>query len=148
MHPYNLRSAGPQDEGQIKSLVRSARLNPSGLKWTRFVVATTPQGKVLACGQIKPHRDGSHELSSLVVQPGHRGQGLARAIIEYLLAEYNGELYLMCRSSLGPFYRKFGFQTLTFTEMPLYFQRISRLTSVIELLRKEGETLMVMKRET
>ena len=42
------------------------------------------QGEVIGCAQIKPHRDGSRELASLVVHPDYRGQGIARRMIQYL----------------------------------------------------------------
>ncbi|MBL7163167.1 MAG: GNAT family N-acetyltransferase [Anaerolineales bacterium] len=148
MNLFILRSATSEDETQIHKLVRAAHINPTGLKWRRFVVAVTPADGVIGCGQIKPHRDGSHELASIVVEPTWRGRGLARGIIAHLLASHEGPLYLMCRSVHGPLYEKFGFRVLEYAEMPKYFQRVSRLTSVIEILRKEGETLLVMARYT
>ena len=141
-----LRPATAEDIPRIRSLVLAAHINPTGLDWSRFIVAITPEDKIIGCGQIKPHRDGSHELASIVVEPTWRGRGLARGIIAHLLASHEGPLYLMCRSVHGPLYEKFGFRVLEYAEMPKYFQRVSRLTSVIEILRKEGETLLVMKR--
>ena len=146
MNPYFLRSATSEDIPRIRTLVIAAHINPTGLDWKRFVLAIHARAEVIGCGQIKPHRDGSYELASIVVQPDWRGQGVARGIIEHLLAPEEGPLYLMCRSALGPLYEKFGFRVLKHDEMPKYFQRVSRLTSVIEILRKEGETLLVMKR--
>jgi amino-acid N-acetyltransferase len=142
-----LRGASQNDETAIKALVRSARINPTGLDWERFLVAESRQGEVIGCVQIKPHRDGSCELASLVVAPEWRGQGIARALIERFLAEHPGEIYLMCRSSLGPLYEKFGFRAIEEAEMPKYFQRIKRLTRIMDILRSEGVHLLVMKRE-
>jgi N-acetylglutamate synthase-like GNAT family acetyltransferase len=102
---------------------------------------------VIGCGQVKPHRDGSCELASLVVTAEWRGRGVATAIVRHLVNAYTEDLYLMCRSSLRSFYERFGFRALQETEMPVYFRRINRLVSLVELLRKEGETLLVMKRE-
>ncbi|MGD2155650.1 MAG: GNAT family N-acetyltransferase [Anaerolineales bacterium] len=144
---FILRRASQDDETAIKALVRSARINPTGLDWERFLVAESPQGEVIGCVQVKPHRDGSRELASLVVAPDWRGQGVARALIERFLGEHPGEIYLMCRSSLGPLYEKFGFRAITEAEMPKYFQRIKRLTRIMDMLRSEGVHLLVMKRE-
>lgn len=72
---------------------------------------------------------------------------MARAIIERLLAENPGDLYLMCRSGLGGLYKKFGFQAIQVEEMPRYFRKISRLAGLVEVLRRDGESLLVMKRE-
>ena len=71
---------------------------------------------------------------------------MARDIIEDLIASKEGPLYLMCRSALGPLYEKFGFRAFEYDEMPKFFQRVSKLSSIIEILRKEGETLLVMGR--
>lgn len=139
-----LRSAVSDDAPRIRKLVRAARINPTGLDWHRFVVAENTQGEIIGCGQIKPHRDGTHELASLVVDPVCRGQGIARALVEHLIETHQGSLYLMCRASLGEFYKKFGFDPILEPEMPPYFRRINRLASLVEFLQKEGETLLVM----
>jgi len=143
---FKLRPAVEEDDAAIRALVKEGRINPTGLKWPRFVVAVNSVGEVVGCGQVKSHRDGSIELASLVVTAEWRGLGLARAIIEYLVCEHPEDMYLMCRSSLGDFYERFDFRALRETEMSPYFRRISRLASLAEFLRKDGETLMVMKR--
>lgn len=148
MKNYHLRQAKSNDVIHIHKLVLSAHINPSGLDWRRFIVAVDKKDKVIGCGQIKPHRDGSYELASLVVDLDWRGLGVARDILERLIASYEGPLYLMCRGSLGPLYEKFNFKPIDHPQMPKYFQRVSRLSSIIETLQKEGETLLVMKRET
>lgn len=144
---FTLRPARKSDQQQIQRLVWSARLNPTGLDWRRFTLANDSSGGIVACAQIKPHRDGSHEMASLVVDPDYRGQGLARLIIAELIQSHQGDLYLMCRSSLGEFYAKFGFRALGEPEMPPYFRRISKLTSLAEILSKEGELLLIMYRK-
>lgn len=143
---FKLRRAVEEDDAAIRALIKEGRINPTGLKWPRFVVAVNSVGEVVGCGQVKSHRDGSIELASLVVTAEWRGQGLARAIIEYLVCEHPEDMYLMCRSSLGDFYARFDFRALQETEMSPYFRRISRLASLAEFLRKDGETLLVMKR--
>ena len=143
---FKLRPAVKEDDAAIRALIKEGRINPTGLKWPRFVVAVNSVGEVVGCGQVKSHRDGSIELASLVVTAEWRGQGLARAIIEYLVCEHPEDMYLMCRSSLGDFYERFDFRALQETEMSPYFRRISRLASLAEFLRKDGETLLMMKR--
>ena len=141
----SIRHAVAEDRPAIKALVRAAHVNPTGLKWPRFIVAVNKLGVVIACAQIKPHRDGSHELASLVVDPDCRGQGVARSLVEYLTEIHEGELYLMCRSSLREFYKKLGFEVAAKSKMPPYFRKISRLASLAEILHKENETLLVMR---
>ena len=142
---FTLRPATAEDARAINTLVRKAGINPTGLKWPRFVVADSADG-VVACGQIKPHADGSQELASIAVTLSWQGKGLARSIIEHLLARHSGELHLMCRAPLGPFYEKFGFRTLSEEEMPPYFHRIKRLTKLAEFVMQEGEILLIMHR--
>lgn len=146
--PFTLRPATQADFPTIRLLIRSVQINPIGLDWRRFIVAVTPNGALIGCGQVKPHRDGSRELASIAVLPGWRGQGVARAIIERLVAAHPGPLYLTCRSSLGAFYERFGFRTIELAEMPPYFRRISRLAKALGIIGLIGENLLVMKRET
>jgi amino-acid N-acetyltransferase len=115
---FTLRPATEKDDKAIRALVKEGRINPTGIKWQRFVVAVSANGEVIGCGQVKPHRDGSCELASLVITAEWRGNGVARAIIENLLTAHSEALYLMCRSGLGAFYRRFGFQPVSESEMP------------------------------
>jgi N-acetylglutamate synthase-like GNAT family acetyltransferase len=122
-------------------------INPMALNWRRFVLATNIHGKVIGCGQIKPHTDGSYELASIAVLPDWRGKEIARRIIEYLLNQRSGRIYLTCRSPLGPMYQKYGFQTIQEAEMPPYFQRISRIVALINKLFHQKDSLLVMRRK-
>jgi N-acetylglutamate synthase-like GNAT family acetyltransferase len=106
-----------------------------GLDWQRFVVALAENGVVIGCGQLKPHRDGSWELASIMVAPAWRGQGVARAIIEHLLSNSPRLLWLTCVSPLVPFYARFGFREVTApADMPPYFRWISRLFRLVAYL--------------
>ena len=145
MDKSTLRPAREADLSAIRVLVRSTKINPTGLKWPRFIVAEISDGNMIACGQLKPHIDGSTEIASIAVQPKYRKRGIARAIIEELMQNAPRPLYLMCRSELGPLYEKFGFYALQANEMPPYFRRISKLASLVDLLAREGTSLLVMR---
>jgi amino-acid N-acetyltransferase len=142
----SIRPATAADAATIRSLVYAARINPTGLEWQRFVVAISPDGEVIGCGQVKPHRDGSRELASIVVAPEWRGNGTARLIIEHLIANNPGSLYLTCRAVLGPFYEKFGFRAVGEAEMTPYFRKLSRLARLIGFVGRESGGLLVMLR--
>ena len=143
---FSLRPAAEEDSPAIHDLIREGQINPTGLDWRRFLLAVTDEGEVIGCGQIKPHQDGSQELASIAVTKTWRGKGVARAVIEALVQDHDGPLYLVCQSSLGVMYEKFGFKPLDESEMPKYFRRLSKIAAFIVPLRKRGETLLVMGR--
>jgi hypothetical protein len=68
-------------------------------------------------------------------------------MVEYLIRVADRDLYLMCRPSLGEFYHQFGFDSIAESEMPPFFLRISRMASLAKRLRKDGEALLVMRRQ-
>jgi N-acetylglutamate synthase-like GNAT family acetyltransferase len=139
-----LRSALETDFPAIQALIHESRINPNGLDWRRFTVAETPEGQFIGCGQLKPHSDGTLELASLAVIPSQRGKGVARVIIQKLMAAAPRPLYLTCRSQLGPFYEKYGFRGISGAELPKYFRRISRLAGLIKALHLIQDKLLVM----
>jgi N-acetylglutamate synthase-like GNAT family acetyltransferase len=142
MPDFILRPASEKDAPAIRSLIHRVGINPTNLNWRHFVVATQ-DGKFIACGQLKPHGDGSLELASLAVEEMYRGQGVARAIIEHLMSKSPRPLYLMCRPALIPFYQKFGFQTIGTEDMPPYFRRISRVVRALGFLAgSDGPAIM------
>ena len=143
---YHLRPASAADAKAIRQIIHLVNINPTSLSWKRFIVAVDASRTIIGCGQVKPHRDGTLELASLAVLPEWRGKGVARAIIEHLMEQNNGRLYLMCRSPLEPLYEKFGFQAIEYEDMPPYFQQISRLAAMFGKLTKEVGHLSVMKR--
>lgn len=118
-------------------------INPLDLNWKHFIVAETDEGAFIGCAQLKPHKDGSVELASLAVEEDCRGQGVARALIEQLLAQAPRPLYLMCRPELGVFYERFGFKVIGADAMPPYFRRMLRVIRVMVFVtRREGPLIM------
>jgi N-acetylglutamate synthase-like GNAT family acetyltransferase len=141
---FELRRAAARDSGAIRRLIREVHINPMGLDWRRFVVAVSPDDMLLGCGQLKPHHDGTVELASIAVVPRRRGMGIARAIIEKLIADAPRPLYLTCRSSLEAFYHKWGFASVQPAEMPAHFRRLWRLVTVGQAVGMIPEGLSVM----
>ena len=142
---YTLRPAQESESRQIKELIQLVGINPMGLDWKRFIVAVNERDEMIGCGQLKPHGTDILELASIAVYPEHQGRGVARAIIEYLLRDSPRPLYLMCESSLGPLYEKFGFRGISYEEMPRYFQRLSKLAGLVTSLARREERLLIMK---
>jgi N-acetylglutamate synthase-like GNAT family acetyltransferase len=141
----HVRSARETEASQIRDLIYLVGINPTGLDWKRFVVAVDEADEMIGCGQIKPRGQEVLELASIAVYPRHQSKGVARSIIEYLLKDSSRPLYLMCESALGPFYEKFGFQAISYEEMPRYFRRISKLAGLVTTLAHREERLLVMK---
>lgn len=140
-----IRPARETEARQIRDLIHLVGINPMGLDWKRFVVAVNDRDEMIGCGQIKPHGGDVLELASIAVFPEYQGKRVARAIIEFLLKDSLRPLYLMCESSLGPLYEKFGFRAIPYEEMPRYFQRISKLAGLATTLAQREERLLVMK---
>jgi N-acetylglutamate synthase-like GNAT family acetyltransferase len=141
----SIRRARESESRQIVDLIHLVGINPMGLDWKRFVVAVNDRDEMIGCGQLKPHGADILELASIAVYPAHQGRGVARAIIEYLLMDAPRPLYLMCESSLGSFYEKFGFRGIEYDEMPRYFQRMSKLAGLVTALAHREQRLLVMK---
>ena len=120
---YVLRPAQPKDALPIRKLIWQVRINPTGLDWHHFWVAVDGNDRLLGCGQLKPHADGSLELASIAVHPQRRGLGIARAIINRLMGEAGRPLYLECAAPLRSFYERFAFRVISLEEMPPSFQR-------------------------
>jgi len=140
-----VRPARETEAAQIRDLIYLVGINPMGLDWRRFVVAVNERDEMIGCGQLKPHGRDILELASIAVYPEHQGKGVARAVIEHLLKDSPRPLYLMCQSSLGSLYEKFGFQAISYDEMPRYFQRLSRLAGLVTTLARREERLLIMK---
>lgn len=145
MNEFSIRPAHESESAQIRELIYLTGINPIGLDWKRFIVAANDRDEMIGIGQLKPHGSDILELASLAVYPEYRGKGVARAIIEHLLANGPRPLYLMCESSLGPLYEKFGFRGIAYDEMPRYFQRITKLAGLVTTLARRDERLLVMK---
>jgi N-acetylglutamate synthase-like GNAT family acetyltransferase len=142
---YSLRRAREPDDRVIHALIRGAHINPMGIEWQRFLVAVDGAGEVIGCAQVKPHRDGAMELASIVTAEPWRGRGVASALVTRLMADAGPPLWLTCRSSLVPFYARFGFREVGPDEpQPAYFRRIRKVATAVAFLASANEHLAVM----
>jgi N-acetylglutamate synthase-like GNAT family acetyltransferase len=144
---YILRPALETEAAQIKKLINLVGINPTGLDWKRFIVAVNDDRRVIGCGQIKPHGADIRELASIAVDPAYQGNGIARAVMDQLLSTIPRPVYLMCVSKMEGLYIKFGFKAIPYEAMPRYFQRISNIFRIADVIRHSGEELLVMKME-
>ncbi len=145
----SLRPAKQSDQRLVKTLIRAEGLNPMGLDWHHFWLAETADGRVIGCGQVKPHSDGSRELASLVVLPAWRQRGVAGMLIGKLKELAGTPLWLTCRSSLVGFYEKFAFIEITEdAALPPYFRRLRRAAKLFLALARAQEHLAIMVWDT
>jgi N-acetylglutamate synthase-like GNAT family acetyltransferase len=142
-----LRPAAASDSAAIRKLIRTVGINPMALDWRRFTIATSEDGAMLGCGQIKPHGDDTYELASIAVWPRFQGQGVGRAIIMHLLAEAPSPLYLTCRTELRTYYEKFGFQSLVDEQLPPYFRRLWRIARMVTRLSPRMGSMQIMRKD-
>ena len=142
---FSLSAALEADFPAIKALIDETGINPTGLDWRRFTVARSAEGKLIGCGQLKPHGDGTTELASIAVSEAWRKQGVASAVIRKLMTEAPRPLYLTCLSHNGPFYEKFGFRVIKGDELPKYFRRLTQIASLARAVTMLREEMFVMK---
>jgi N-acetylglutamate synthase-like GNAT family acetyltransferase len=97
-------------------MIFAMRLDPSSMKWQHFTVAES-EGELIGMAQVKPYPD-CREFGSLAVRHEWRKQGIGAMLIEDVLSREAGDVYLVCRSTLAPYYRKFGFADIAFGDAP------------------------------
>ncbi|MDD5466248.1 MAG: GNAT family N-acetyltransferase [Anaerolineales bacterium] len=132
-----IRPATAKDQAAITRIVRAARLAPFDLAWPRFLVAEE-EGCVVGVGQVRQYEDGSRELASLAVIPGCHGRGIGSQLVGALLAAHPGEMYLICRSELEPFYARFAFRRAGGEMLPRWLRRRLRLANLVVGLASRG----------
>jgi amino-acid N-acetyltransferase len=143
---FTIRRAQPADMPTIRAMVRREGLDPTQLKVEQFIVAETGeagQPRIIGCGQMR-HYPGACELGSLVVEPDWRGHGVGAALVRYLLAGTTGDVYLECRAGLVSYYRQFGFELVTWTELPEFLKVKFGLGRLLSLL--PGVSIVSMRR--
>lgn len=112
-----IRRAAAQEVWQIRKLVLSEKLDPTQIRWQQFSVIEC-DNQIVACGQLR-HFRAAQELSSLIVIPAWRKQGLGTILTQHLIQEATEPLYLECLGDkLASFYTRFGFVPISWQELP------------------------------
>lgn len=119
---YNFRKGNDaSDKWTILKALISEKLNPLSLDLDRFLVATDVHtDQIAGFVQIKPlDRPCKHELSSLVVLPEHRSQGLGSQLVLEALRGGSADLqsgddvFIITISRLQKFYARCGFSLVS-----------------------------------
>lgn len=136
----SIRRATPGDQRVIRALVHSERLNPTGLKWSNFMVAAD-RHDIVGAIQMRRHSDGSRELGSLVVARGLRGRGLAGRMIDALLAGERGPVWMITADAIAGTFERWGFHPIDPRSAPVKVRRnyrmgnLGRIVSLLMLRR-------------
>jgi N-acetylglutamate synthase-like GNAT family acetyltransferase len=101
-----IRKAREDDIPEYVNLARSLDLYYPGLEGDEFWVAEWG-GRVVGLVGLKKHPD-CLELCALGVDPSQRGKGVAKALVETLLAEAQGDVHL--GTIIPDFFRAYGFE--------------------------------------
>jgi amino-acid N-acetyltransferase len=145
----SIRRATELDQPAIRELVRSERLNPTGLKWPNFLVATTGRS-VVGAVQMRKHSDGSRELGSLVVSKEARGRGIATRLIDALLASEPGPVWMITTDVFAGTFSRWGFQRIEPPSAPVRVRRNHRLGSLARIvsfiMRRPMRRLVILER--
>jgi N-acetylglutamate synthase-like GNAT family acetyltransferase len=108
--PMRVRKAGEEDFLQIIELARSLDLDTPGMEGDRFWVAEEEDGRIVGVVALKKHPD-CLELCALGVEAAHRGRGIAKALVEALMAEARGDVHLA--TIIPGFFEAVGFERTT-----------------------------------
>ena len=148
--PITIRPAVESDQTTIVSFIQQAKLNPRNLHWEHFLIAEE-SGNIIGIRQVKIHKQGTREVASGFVRPEYRRQGISAQLLNTILAQEKGPLYLMCRDKRTYYYEPFGFRQIAVNELPADFRteyRIGRIvTSLLSLFSKDKVRIVPMKRE-
>lgn len=128
--PISIRAATEYDQRDIEALVHSERLNPNDLDWRRFVVAGDGV-RIVGAVQLRQHADGSRELGSLVVHPHARRQGLAARLIDALLANEEGRVWMITNGKCAARYARWGFVRIEPRAAPAPVRRNYRIGRLV-----------------
>jgi amino-acid N-acetyltransferase len=112
-----IRPAAGADQDAIVALVHSERLKPFGIRWPNFVVAAH-SGRLVGAAQMRRHSDGSRELGSLVVAPRWRGRGVARQMIEALVAGERRPVFTITRQVRAAAFARWDFRRIPAVQAP------------------------------
>lgn len=143
--PITIRRARPDDAEAIRALVLGQpRMNPTGLDWANFHVATRAggvgaiAGAVVGTVQLRPSAPGVAELSSLVVAVPERGQGLAGRLIAAALQSAPGRVMVVTAAVNVRHYARWGFRPVPALGTPAAIRvnfMIGQAASVIRLVQ-------------
>ncbi|MBL8160646.1 MAG: GNAT family N-acetyltransferase [Anaerolineae bacterium] len=142
MSDVTIRPARESDQEMIKQMVRDEQLDPTNLNWPQFVVAEH-DGQIVGIGQVRPYPK-CRELGSIVVKAEYRKKGVGALIINTLLANETGVVYLESEAHNERYYARFGFERIPFWRAPMPLKAKAGMIKMMGLFM--GFRMVVMRR--
>lgn len=138
MPAIHIRAAEPRDMPTIHQLAEAYALDTERLEVEQFLVAVD-RGRPVGFARLKPYPDAV-ELGCLGIIPDHRESGIARQLVERLLSQVEGEVWVT--TDLPELARRFGFVEVE--EAPAsILEKVKRF----EGHRRKGIVIMKMRRQ-
>ena len=134
-----VRKANPEDIPRVVELARSLDMDYPGMESDRLWVAEE-SGVITGLVALKEHPD-CLELCGLGVEPGSRGKGLGKDLVEALMAEASGDVHLA--TVIPEFFAACGFEKSA--DIPATFPE-KRNTSWCEGCPQKRCTVMLRKK--
>jgi N-acetylglutamate synthase-like GNAT family acetyltransferase len=105
----HVRKAGPADLSSIVELDERLDLAYPGMEGDAHWVAEADRGRIVGAVALKKHPD-CLELCALGVDPGFRGKGIAKALVDALMASAKDAVHLA--TVIPGFFRSCGFHVI------------------------------------
>jgi N-acetylglutamate synthase-like GNAT family acetyltransferase len=134
-----VRKCRPEDVPRAVEVARSLDLDYPGLEADRLWTADEA-GEIIGLVALKEHAD-CLELCALGVEPGFRGKGVGKALVEALMAEAPGDVHLA--TIIPGFFEPCGFERTP--DIPATFPK-KRKTSWCDGCPRELCTVMLRKK--
>ena len=141
---FSISRAKSEDAREIRQLIYNESLHPIGLNWSNFLVIKR-RGEIVACGQLRPHGN-IKELSSLVVVPHYRREGIGKYLAESLIEQSNTSIYLSGKVELESFYLSLGFNHVSWFDLPSEIKLEFTVYSMVAALRNKPLIFMKLKK--
>ncbi|CAD7703585.1 unnamed protein product [Ostreobium quekettii] len=118
---FTLRQGTGVDVPSIKKLAEDEKMVVLDLAPERCIIAEGTDGEVLGAGQLKSKESGAYmEISTVVVQPKARRQGVGTSVVNELLKLAAGnDVYLTTVDQGKEFFKSLGFTEVGFSDMPM-----------------------------
>lgn len=136
-----IRKALPEDVQFAVGLVERLGLDYPGLDNDALWIAADGRGRIVGAVALKKHPD-CLELCALGVDPDFRGKGVARALVEALMAEAPGDVHLA--TVIPGFFESCGFHIIE-NDIPAAFPA-KRETSWCAGCPRERCTVMLRRK--